>query len=619
MRDRMSGGIKKAKDAVATGTHKISTSFQEAKNKVGTATTEMGNHIKEFRTKAVTNFQQVKEAVPGMGRAVELLKNPLLIVTAAVTGLVMGLRKLKNAAGEWIEMSSAQHVSETKLAQVMRNTMNATSQQTKEILELANAQQKLGVVSAGVQLAGAQELGTYLGNPDSLKKLLPAMNDMLAQQYGLSATQEQSANIAMMLGKVMQGQTGALSRYGYAFTEAQEKILKTGTEAQRAAVLVDVLSESVGGMNEALAATPEGQMQQLKNTMNDLRAEAGTVALDLKAALLPFFEFLQRGFAKIVSWVKNHSAEIKSVISNVMNVVMTVIRGVYNFLNFLLPFKEVIMGIVGALAAWKVATMAVTVAQWLLNVALTANPIGLVIAAIGALIGFIMLLRNRYEGWGTLFKAVGVTIVSCLKQLLGTWKFIFEDMWYAVKLIWLKLENFAQFMGALFANIGKSMKAALKGNFAEAKEILKQKITTDAEVKIKKVEAQRSGNRQKYEDESLARAKEVVDAWKNVSVTKKVKEKVTPETTPDWDGSGGINPDDNNRNDKPNPDNDKNSADRVAGSAAQVRNITVNITKLGADNINVNSEEFNTMSPSEMEDYFSNMLTRTIRNIEMSY
>jgi len=37
-----------------------------------------------------------------------------------------------------------------------------------------------------------------------------------------------------MLGKVMKGQTSALSRYGYAFTKAQEQILKFGTEIERA-------------------------------------------------------------------------------------------------------------------------------------------------------------------------------------------------------------------------------------------------------------------------------------------------------------------------------------------------------------------------------------------------
>jgi hypothetical protein len=56
-----------------------------------------------------------------------------------------------------------------------------------------------------------------------------------------------------MLGKVMDGQVCALSQYGYRFDDAQEKILRFGTEAGRAAVLVDVISANIGGMYEAVA------------------------------------------------------------------------------------------------------------------------------------------------------------------------------------------------------------------------------------------------------------------------------------------------------------------------------------------------------------------------------
>ena len=77
-----------------------------------------------------------------------------------------------------------------------------------------------------MQLAGAQELSTYLTKTSTLKRLLAVLNDMTAQQYGFNATQEQSVNIATMLGKVMDGQVGALSRYGYKFDEVQEKILR---------------------------------------------------------------------------------------------------------------------------------------------------------------------------------------------------------------------------------------------------------------------------------------------------------------------------------------------------------------------------------------------------------
>ncbi|WP_144932232.1 hypothetical protein [Paenibacillus sp. 32O-W] len=131
------------------------------------------------------------------------------------------------------------------------------------------------MIAGSVQIAGAQELGTYLSEAESLKTLLPTLNDMLAQQYGLDATEEAAVQIGTMIGKVMDGQLGALSRYGYSWTEAQEKVLKFGTEAQRAAMLVEVIGQSVGGMNAALADTPEGKMRQLQAAIGGVREELG--------------------------------------------------------------------------------------------------------------------------------------------------------------------------------------------------------------------------------------------------------------------------------------------------------------------------------------------------------
>ncbi|MDE6379542.1 MAG: hypothetical protein K2L11_03645, partial [Muribaculaceae bacterium] len=64
-------------------------------------------------------------------------------------------------------------------------------------------------------------------------------------------------------------------RYGYKFNEAQEKILKYGTEAERAAIIAEVVGESVGGMNKKLAETDTGKMKQLENYVGDLKEQIG--------------------------------------------------------------------------------------------------------------------------------------------------------------------------------------------------------------------------------------------------------------------------------------------------------------------------------------------------------
>lgn len=201
-------------------------------------------------------------------------------VSLSLTAIVSVGKQAKAAYDEQTEAS-------TKLAQTMKNTMGARAAEIQEIEDLIDAQERLGIVDGAVQTAAAQELATYLTLSESLKTLIPVMNDMVAQQYGLGASAENAASIASMMGKVMNGSTSALSRYGYRFTATQEAILKYGDEAQRAAVLAEVVSESVGGMNTALAATPDGRLQQLNFQLGRAQETLGQAVNTVAVLFIP--------------------------------------------------------------------------------------------------------------------------------------------------------------------------------------------------------------------------------------------------------------------------------------------------------------------------------------------
>lgn len=196
-----------------------------------------------------------------------------------VTGFAADIKNLVNRAISSFKQITAayqtQIEAEARLGATMRNSTSATKEQIQSVKDLASALQETGIVGDEVQLAGAQELATYVGSVDSIKKMLPVLNDMIAQQYGFNATTDSAVTIATMLGKVLQGQTSALSRYGYKFTEAQEQLLKFGTEEQKVATLAEVVEESVSGVNKALADTPTGKVKQLSNDFGDLKETLG--------------------------------------------------------------------------------------------------------------------------------------------------------------------------------------------------------------------------------------------------------------------------------------------------------------------------------------------------------
>lgn len=260
---------------------------------------ELGKALKAVRDSSerlngsIVNWAQAGQAAEMLGSMVNSLSSTFQDLSAAY---------------------AVQEAAETRLAQAMRNTMGATGEDIDAIKALCSAQQELGVIGADVQLSGAQELATYLEKRSSLEQLIPVMNDMLAQQYEYNATSENAAQIASMLGKVMNGQTEALSRYGYKFDEAQKKILQFGTEEERAAVLAEVVQQSVGGMNEELAKTPVGAVTQLSNRMGDLKAQVGAVATRMLPALqvLSSLTTSATGIGKLVSSVKSLSAALKA-------------------------------------------------------------------------------------------------------------------------------------------------------------------------------------------------------------------------------------------------------------------------------------------------------------------
>ena len=258
----------------------------------------------------------MKQVVDEAGKVNSSLINSNQIAQA-FEQMSSAVQALQSVMHDLTDAYAVQSAAEARLEQVMRNTMDASEAEIQSIKELTAAQQKLGIVGDEVQLSGAQELATYLSKKESLEALIPVMNDMIAQQYGYNASAESAVTIASMMGKVLDGQVGALSRYGYTFTEAQEQILKFGTEEERAATLAEVVEQGVGGMNEALAATPYGKIVQANNAFGDLKETIGAVIAPAQKVVdsIARFSIAAAGIGKGVATIKSLTASIKTMTS----------------------------------------------------------------------------------------------------------------------------------------------------------------------------------------------------------------------------------------------------------------------------------------------------------------
>ena len=251
------------------------------------------------------------------------------ILKANVIGdlIVDGIKELasvvKDFAGdlhEWAEGYRELEVYERQFESNIKNTADATDEQIASLKQLAKQKERNGVISAKAITSAYQELATYVEEAESIEGLTDALTDMAAQQYGVDATDESVRNLATTLGKALaNGDYSGLTRLGYGFTDAQERIMKFGTEAQRVAVINDVIESSIGGMNQALAQTDSGKIFQMASYFDDVKEAVGEVVSELEVGfieqILPELQpFIDDG----LKWIIDNKDNLVNMVSEVV-------------------------------------------------------------------------------------------------------------------------------------------------------------------------------------------------------------------------------------------------------------------------------------------------------------
>lgn len=230
--------------------------------------------------KVTMDAEQLGRAVRSVQDETEKAKRSVLTwaeTSQAIDVLQSSIGELQGVVSDLTSAYQVQLVAETQIETIMRQRMMATDEQIQSIKNLCSAQQELGVIGDEVQLSGAQQMATFLQNKRSLDVLIPAMNNLVAQQNGLNATNQDAVSIGNMMGKAMQGQVEVLQRVGITFDESQKKVLQYGTESERAAMLAKVITQNVGNMNAELAKTDAGKQKQLENTLGDIKEQMGAL------------------------------------------------------------------------------------------------------------------------------------------------------------------------------------------------------------------------------------------------------------------------------------------------------------------------------------------------------
>lgn len=359
------------------------------------------NNLKQAQAELKAFGSIGKQQVMAVGQAFQSAGNKIKAAgrTITTTVSVYGMAGIY-AGSKLIDMSNKQAQAEQKLTEIYKSRMGVGAKAVQSTLALASAQQKAGVIGDEVQIAAAQQLATYAKYPSTVNTMLPALNNLLVQQKGLNGTQEDATALANLFGKAMMGQTGALKRAGISFTEAQEEVLKYGTEEEKAAMIAEVVEQNVGNMNAKFAETDAGKIQQAKNALGDMGEEIGAVLLPAVADLVSWFQSnLMPKMQKFIDFMKQHPAIAKfalafAAITAALGPVLMIFGSFISVLGTVIALAPALGGVLAALA----------------------GPIGIVIAAVAAAIAIGIAL---YKNWDTI-KAKAQAIWTAIKTKITT-------------------------------------------------------------------------------------------------------------------------------------------------------------------------------------------------------
>ena len=196
-----------------------------------------------------------------------------------------------------------------------------------------------------------------------------------------------------------------------------------GEDAIRA--LVDTQGE-ISATNDALGTINE-------NKYNDLGNQIEELGRNLKTDLVkPIGEELKPVISDVIKEVKGKIPEVKTL-------VLAVVSKVKDFISFMsrngtqiisiiagiaagmLAWNVVTMiqGLVAAIKVWKATTEGITIAQKILNTVMAANPIGIVITVVAALVAALVTLFATNEDFRNKVIAVWEAVKEAASKVFG--------------------------------------------------------------------------------------------------------------------------------------------------------------------------------------------------------
>lgn len=296
-------------------------------------------------------------------------------------------------------------------------------------VDAINAAAEAAPRSVGISTRAYQQLAAVFGSQlrnmgVSGDRLAGQTTDLIALGADLSAMYGGTATEAIeAISSLLRGERDPIERYGVSIKQASldaweaahgldglTGAAKTQADTQATlALLLDQTSTAQGTFARE-TDTASGAMQIAAAEWENAQAQLGE-------ALLP----IMVDGARIVADFSGELAEHRDL--------------VVPLVGFLGGLAAAVLLVKGAVELWQAATVTYTAVQWALNVAMNANPIGLVITAIGLLIGLVIVIVANWDQLSAAVQDFGAGVAEWLQPAIDAVSGFIGWVWEGVQAV----------------------------------------------------------------------------------------------------------------------------------------------------------------------------------------
>lgn len=394
---------------------------------------------KETKDQLVKDGKEAgKQAEKTAKDTTEKVKKQFEAGSVAIGNIISGLVTKIASAGKGLIQQGIEYNAQIEKYTTGFSNMLGNATKAQEVI--AKIQQDAAVTPFSVEaLTKANQLLIGAGeNADYSRKVILALGNAVSATGGTSVELERMAQNLQQIANVGKAASIDIKQFAYAGINIYQVLAdytgKTVQEVKDMTVSYDVLSKAL------IAASEEGG--RYYNSMDTLSQTMDGRVQTLKDNVTQLVGVLSSGLSETVGQLITKANELTVAMKNgfqtdgivgMMNAASEAepkISGLTNAIKFCIEngsaLKIIIGTLVGALITYKTVATAATIAQNLLNAAMSANPIGIVVGLVGALAGGLITAYNNSETFRSgvnhlksAFDDLKSSIVNATKALIG--------------------------------------------------------------------------------------------------------------------------------------------------------------------------------------------------------